>query len=158
MLGNVLSGGISNASVLTLGPADVKAVMVHFNIGSSVEDEVRLKIDHVDLVGWKQQVMGFIHKAAHEAEAIYTDHGPAPVGGGRLVATPKSRALAAAPGKLGTDYDVVRKALTLKDPTLVFPLRLGRSASFYDSNAHVTLSKSGAEDLAVWLDRLLEQT
>ena len=148
MLGNVLSGGISNASVLTLGPADVKAVMVHFNIGAESEGEVRLKIERIDLVGWKQQVMGFIHKVAHEKETIYTDHGPAPVGGGRLVA----------PVEEGTDYDVVRKALTLKDPTLVFPLRLGRSASLYDSNAHVTLSKSGAADLAVWLDRLLEQT
>ena len=37
MLGNVLAGGISNALVLTLNPADVKVVMVHFNIGASAE-------------------------------------------------------------------------------------------------------------------------
>ncbi len=148
MLGNVLAGGISNALVLTLNPADVKVVMVHFNIGASAEDEVRLQIAHVDIVGWKRQVMGFIHKATYEEEAIYTDDKSAPVGGGRLVA----------PSEEGYDYDVVRKALTMKDPTLVFPLRLGRSSSFYDSNAHVTLTKSGAAELAVWLDALLERT
>lgn len=149
MLKNVLAGGISSASVLTLEPKDIKAVVVHYNIGSSAsEDEIRITVESVEIVGWRRQVMGFIRTAAREQEVIYTEHGKSPVGGGRLVAGPE----------FGFDYDVVRKALNTKDPTLVFPLRLGRSASYYASHAHVTLSKSGAELLAVWLDTLLEQT
>lgn len=148
MLKNVLAGGISSASVLTLEPKDIKAVVVHYNLGASNEDEVRIAVESVEVVGWRRQVMGFIRTAAREKEVIYTEHGRSPVGGGRLIAGPE----------FGFDYDVIRRALNTKDPTLVFPLRLGRSSSLYASHAHVTLSKEGAALLAVWLDTLLEQS
>lgn len=152
MLKGVLAGGISSASVLTLEPKDIKAVVVHYNLGASDEKEQRLKIAQVELVGWRNKVLGYITKAEDEQERIYTDLAWSNTGGGRVVVLPNKS------GDLIPDYNVVRRALQNANPTLVFPLRLGRSSTFYDSHAHVTFTKSGAAMLAVWLDTLMEQT
>lgn len=142
MLHGVLSGGIGMAPVLTLDPEDIKAVIVHFT-GVDGEDDIRAKVAQVELTAWRGQVMGFFTNHPDSEENFYADEGRVLVAGGRLVTKV-------------THLQMLQSTLQMKNPTLVFPLRLGRSSSFYASNAHLTLTKKGAEAFAVWLDKCLE--